>query len=313
MRISAHRPPGSMVVAITGGTGLIGRRVASLLEARGMMVRVLSRNESAQFHWNPDKAQITGGALEGVDAIVHLAGESVAGRWTDEKKRRIIESRRSTTEFLAREVQKARIRPVIVCASAIGFYGDRGDAWLTETATSGSGFLAETTVAWEAALERLSDVSSRLVILRIGVVLAADGGALPQMAAPIKLGIGSALGSGQQFVSWIHINDLARLICVAIDKTLDKSAIITQDLSGIYNAVTPLSVTNAELLQGIAAALGKPFFLPRVPALVLRMVLGQMSEMVLDSTRVDATKVSSTGFAFQHSQLSTALADLLGN
>lgn len=302
-----------MVVAITGGTGLIGRRVASLLEARGMQVRVLSRNQSAQFHWNPDKHQITSGALEGVDAIVHLAGESVAGRWTDEKKKRIIESRRNATEFLAGEVQKAKVRPVMVCASAIGYYGDRGDGWLSETATSGVGFLAETTVAWEMALERLSNVSSRLVIFRIGVVLAAEGGALPQMAAPIKLGIGSALGSGEQFVSWIHIHDLARLICIAVDRTLDKSAIISQDLSGVYNAVAPLPVTNAEMLQGIAAALGKPFFLPRVPAIVLRMVLGQMSEMVLDSTRVDATKVSSTGFTFQHSQLSTALADLLGN
>ncbi|MCE9596509.1 MAG: TIGR01777 family oxidoreductase [Spirochaetia bacterium] len=302
-----------MIVAITGGTGLIGRHLTALLERKGVEVRILSRRPDAAVQWDPGQHRMSPGALDGVHAVVHLAGESVAGRWTEEKKAQINQSRRQAAEFLAEQIKAANLRPVVVSASAIGYYGDRGQNWLSESDGSGSGFLAETTVAWEASLGRLTDVASRNVVLRIGVVLASQGGALPQMAAPVRMGMGSALGSGEQFVSWIHIDDLVRLFAIAIDRTLDKSAILSGDLSGVYNAVAPLPVTNAELLQAIAATLGKPFFLPRVPGFVLKLILGQMSDMVLDSTRVASDRISSTGFTFQFPQLQSALSSLLKN
>lgn len=302
-----------MIVVITGGTGLIGRHLREFLERRDHEVRVLSRNPSARFHWKPEEQILSPGVFAGAHAVVHLAGESVAGRWTSEKKKLIIESRQRSTEFLAAQIQKANIRPVVVSASAIGLYGDCGETWLAESNPTGHGFLAETTAAWEASLARLSDVSSRSVIFRIGVVLANDGGAFSQMTAPVKIGIGSPLGSGEQFISWIHIADLVRLLAVAIDRTLDKSALVTHDLHGVYNAVAPMPTRNAEFLQRIAATLGKPFFLPRVPGFLLKLVLGQMSEMVLDSSRVDATRICSTGFTFQFPQIESALADLLKN
>jgi uncharacterized protein (TIGR01777 family) len=299
-----------MIVLITGGTGLIGSRVAAMLGQKGHEVRLLSRSRPP-YTWDPEHGQITDRALDGVDAVVHLAGENIAGRWTQEKKAAIVESRRRAAELLVQAVGKSGRRPVIVCASAIGFYGDRGSELLTEDAAPGKGFLAETTGLWEESLKKLGAAASRSVILRIGVVLDKHLGALPKMVQPVRMFAGAPLGSGRQYMSWIHIEDLARIICLAIDRTFESPGLKT-DLSGVFNAVAPAPVSNREMTQSIARTIHRPAFLPAVPEFVLKTLLGDMSALVLESARVSSGKIESAGFSFRYTDINSALLDLLG-
>lgn len=306
-----------MIVLVTGATGLVGGHVTRMLTAQGHEVRSLSRSKGP-FLWDPAAGRMDESALQGVDAVVHLAGENIAGRWTAARKRAIVDSRQRATALLARALARSAAagkRPVVVAASAIGFYGDRGDELVNEESAAGTGFLADTTLLWEKALSELSDHSSRSVILRIGVVLDRHLGALPKMAQPVKFFAGAPLGSGRQFISWIHVEDLARIVCLAVDPSFEKDSTpgqLSQTMQGIFNAAAPNPVTNKQMTEKIAHALGRPQFLPAVPAFVLKALLGDMSMLVLESTRVSCQKLLELGFRFRFPDLEGALNNLLG-
>lgn len=296
-----------MVIVITGGTGLLGKATAQTLESGGHEVRILSRNASARFRWDPVHAYIDKSVFEQADAVVHLAGETISGRWTAEKKRQIIESRSRSTDLLAEAISSTGLKPVVICASAIGYYGDRGKHVCMETDGPGSGFLCDTTRIWE---ERLADIpASRKVILRIGVVLSMLGGALPQMVLPVKMFAGSPFGSGRQYISWIHIEDMVKMICCSIDRSMEGA--LREDLSGTYNAVAPHPVINDDFMREIAATLSKPYFLPAVPSFLLKGMLGEMSVLLTDSIRVSANRIQDAGFSFKFPDLKAALGSLL--
>lgn len=296
-----------MVVVITGGTGLIGKAVASLLMAKGHEVRILSRSRGT-FRWDPEQGTFDMAALEGAHAVVHLAGENIAGRWTEAKKSAIVESRRKAAALLAESLRRAGVRPVICAASAIGFYGDRGSETLTEESAAGNGFLAETTALWEQSLRQLESLAERFVMLRVGVVLDRAQGALPKMALPVKFLAGAPLGSGEQYVSWIHIADMARLIAFSLDRNFEMPG-LARDMQGTYNAAAG-AVTNRAMTDAIGRALHRPVFLPAVPGFILKTLLGEMSTLVLESARVSAEKARTAGFRFRFADLDQALSDI---
>jgi len=296
-------------IAITGANGLVGTQLAAFLETGGHEVHRILRRASGtagEILWNPNAHAIDTNALEGIDAIVHLAGENIAGgRWSEANKQRILESRTEGTRFLC-ESLAALARPprVLVCASAIGFYGDRGEAVLDETSAAGEGFLADVCRQWEAATAPARHAGIRVVNLRIGVVMTPLGGALAQMLTPFRLGAGGTLGSGRQFMSWISLDDLlaAVLHCIA-----------TTSLEGAVNATAPAPATNAELTRTLAEVLHRPALLP-VPAFALRALLGEMADaLLLASTRVLPRRLLESGFVFRDPELRGALADMLGH
>jgi uncharacterized protein (TIGR01777 family) len=295
-------------IAVTGASGLVGGQLAAFLGTGGHDVRrVLRRTAGApdEIGWDPAAGRIDINALEGMDAVVHLAGESIAaGRWTAESKRRILTSRTEGTRLLCKTLAGLERKPrVLVSASAIGFYGDRGDALLDETSAAGDGFLADVCRQWEAATAPAREAGIRVVNLRIGVVLTPLGGALAQMLTPFRFGVGGPLGSGSQFMSWISLDDLlgAILHCIA-----------TPSLEGPVNATAPSPVTNAELTRVLGAVLHRPAFLP-VPAAALRVLLGEMSDaLLLASTRVAPRRLLDSGFAARDPDLDGALRDMLG-
>jgi hypothetical protein len=279
-----------MRVAITGASGFIGRRLVRSLNADGHSVAAIGRDPRALA------------AVEGAEAIVHLAGEPVAQRWTRSAKRRIRSSRWEGTRRLV-EAMRPLSRPpaTLVCASAIGIYGPRGDEILTERSQAGEGFLASVCIEWENEAQRAVDLGVRVVKLRSGVVLGPDGGALAKMLPVFRMGLGGRLGSGDQWMSWIHADDLIALIRYAIDSPA---------LIGPVNATAPNPVTNAVFTESLASALGRPAFLP-VPAFALRWLYGEMSEVLLGSQRVVPAAAEAGGFRFRYPQLDPALGSLL--
>lgn len=298
-----------MLVTITGGTGLIGRALARRLRELGHDVVVTGRRAPAAttqgipfVAWDAT-GPLPHEALRGAGAIVHLVGETVAQRWTREAKVRIRASRIESTRRLVESLSASDAKPaVLVSASAVGIYGDRGDEWLTETSPPGAGFLAELAREWEQAALGARELGVRVVVVRIGVVLDGRGGALARMLPPFRLGLGATLGSGRQWMSWIHIADLLGLIVRAIED---------ERLAGAVNAVAPAPVTNREFTRALARALGRPAFL-RVPAPMLRLVLGEMAEILLASQRVEPRAALEAGFEFRFPDLAPALTDLLG-
>lgn len=265
-----------MRVAISGGTGFIGRAVVKRLRERGDDVRVLGRGE-----------------VEIGEVNINLAGENIGKRWTRERKRRILESRVATTN----KIVEARPR-VLINASAVGFYGPRGDEILDESAASGSGFLAEVTRQWEAAAHRADDFA-RVVTFRFGVVLAADGGALKQMMLPFRFGTGGPLGSGRQWMSWIDRQDVVRAIEWAIDN---------RNVRGTYNITSPEPVRNHDFAHALGRAMHRPSFMP-APAFALRLALGEMAdEMLLTGQRVVPSRALREGFTFRYPTLESSLA-----
>ncbi|MDO7876550.1 TIGR01777 family oxidoreductase [Hymenobacter sp. ASUV-10] len=299
----------SRKVLITGGTGLIGTRLAEMLIDSGYEVALLSREPAKSSHfrsfrWDPSGGGIDPLAVPYADYIVNLAGSSVSdGKWTDERKKEIMTSRLGGLALLRRELAKPghHVRAVI-SASAIGVYGDAGDALVTEETPPGvptDDFLADVAHQWELAAEPIAtELGIRLVIPRIGVVLSTEGGALPQMARPVKLGAGAALGSGKQYMSWIHLDDICRLFIAMLED---------EHWRGTYNAVAPNPVTNADFTKVLAEVLHRPLLLPKVPAFGLKLALGEMSDIVLASQRVSAAKVLARGFRFEFPELSGAL------
>jgi hypothetical protein len=299
-------------VLITGGTGLIGSRLTELLLEKGYEVAYLSRRKSEEtrvkaYRWDLEKGYIAEEAIRGADCIIHLAGAGVADeRWTARRKKEILESRIQSSRLLYEGLQRVPNQvKTFLSASAIGIYGaDRGDQLLTETSPPGNDFLAEVTKAWEGAVQPVAGLGIRTVLLRIGIVLSGKGGALAKMAQPVRLGAGSPLGSGKQWVSWIHVDDLCRLFMYALENP---------DVRGPYNAVAPEPATNEALTKQIAEVLGKPLFLPNVPAFALRLAVGEMADAVLGSAKVSSQKVAQAGFTYQFPALTPALRDLLGS
>jgi hypothetical protein len=299
-------------VLITGGTGLIGSRLTELLLEKGYEVAYLSRRQSGgtrvkAYPWDLQKGYVAEEAIRGADCIIHLAGAGVADeRWTARRKREILESRTQSSRLLYEGLQRVPNQvKTFLSASAIGIYGaDRGDQLLTETSPPGNDFLAEVTKAWEGAVQPVTGLGIRTVLLRIGIVLSGKGGALAKMAQPVRLGAGSPLGSGKQWVSWIHVDDLCRLFMYALENP---------DVRGPYNAVAPEPATNEALTKQIAEVLGKPLFLPNVPAFALRLAVGEMADAVLGSAKVSSQKVAQAGFTYQFPALTPALRDLLGS
>src|SRR6266404_3774364 len=291
-----------MRVAITGATGFIGRRLVDRLLADRHEVVALTRDPTRAratlpraaraVRWDPRAGTVDATALRDLDAVVHLAGESVAGgRWTAARRAAIRDSRVLGTEALMRALTEAPAgaRPrALVAASAIGIYGDRGDVELDERAPPGDDFLAEVCSAWEAAARGAADLGVRVAIVRIGIVLGRDGGALGRMLPLFRLGLGGRLGSGRQWMSWILADDA---------------------VTGVLNGVAPRPVTNAEFTRTLAAALARPAILP-APAFALRLALGEMATLLLASQRVVANAARARGFRFEHAELTSALADL---
>ena len=296
-------------VAVTGSHGLIGTALVESLERDGYQVRRVVRSRSAatgdDIFWDPTGGELDASALEGLDAVVHLAGENVAGIWTDEKKRRIRDSRVQGTRLLAERVAELRASPrVLVSASAVGYYGNRGNAVLDESSPPGDDFLAEVVQGWEAAAAPAAAAGVRVVNLRFGIVLSAEGGALKLMLPPFKLGLGGKVGDGRQWISWIALEDAVRAIRFAMDH---------EDLRGPINAVASRPVTNAEFVQTLGDVLGRPTLFS-VPAAMLRLALGEeMAETtVLASQKVLPRGLQAAGFDFRHPGLEGALRAEVG-
>jgi uncharacterized protein (TIGR01777 family) len=301
-----------MKVIVTGSTGLVGFALVRSLLADGDEVTRLVRGDAQGFrapgtaavHWNPDSGAIDAKELEGHDAAVHLAGESIAdGRWDDEKKRRILESRVKGTRLLAETLAGLERKPkVLVSASATGFYGYRGAEVLREESASGDDFLSEVCREWEKATLAASRAGIRVAHVRIGVVLSADGGALPKMLTPFKLGLGGRIGNGRQYMSWITLEDLVGVI---------KRALTDESLRGPVNAVAPNAVTNEEFTKAVGRALGRPTFLS-MPAFAARLAFGEMADaLLLSGSRVEPARLTEAGYEFKHPEIEGALRHVL--
>jgi uncharacterized protein len=296
-------------ILITGASGLIGSHLTGLLRKEGHSVYHLGRSkrnsDGQSYLWDIEKGFIEGGALEDKDVVIHLAGAGVAEkRWTAARKKEIIDSRTTSTRLLRDELIRRTHRvKTVVCASAIGYYGfDDNSHEFVETDAPGGDFLAQVVKLWEAEQDELALPGIRLVKVRVGIVLSMEGGALKEMAKPIQYFLGSPLGSGEQYLSWIHIHDVCRIFTQAVrDETM----------IGAYNAVGPHAVTNREMTKTIAATMEKPLIVPAAPPFVLKLLLGEMSSLVLRGSKVSAKKISSTGFKFQFATLESALHDLI--
>lgn len=303
--------PAPMSIAITGSTGLIGRSLVAMLTALGHRVRQLVRRHPGpeDIRWDPAEGPLAPGALEGIGAVIHLAGEPIAGgRWTAARRRRIEESRTRGTRFLAQAIPGMTTPPVtLVSASAIGIYGDRGDQPLTEAARLRAGpdctFVEKVGHAWEAATEPAERGGVRVARTRIGIVLSPAGGALAEMLPAFRAGVGGRLGSGRQYTSWIGIDDVIGGIY---------HALLTPALSGPINLTTPTPVTNAQFTAVLARVLQRPAVLP-VPAHLLRLIFGELAdELLLAGARVIPERLTDTGYSFRHPQLEGALRHVLG-
>ena len=291
-------------VVLTGGRGLIGSALSALLLRKGHSVRHVTRSPRSEtdIGWDLASGHLDGAALEGADAVVHLAGESVAQRWTESVRRRILDSRVQGTTLLARTLADLGKKPsVLLSASAIGFYGDGGDAKLDEASPQGEGFLAEVCAAWEAAAEPAREAGIRVVHPRIGIVLAKEGGALSKMVTPFKMGVGGRIGSGAQYMSWVHIDDVVRGLEHAI----------AHAHTGAMNLASPAPVTNAVFTKALGAALRRPTFMP-LPRFAAKLAMGadMANEMLLASQRVQPAALESSGFAFEYKDIHRALESL---
>jgi len=300
-----------MKILVCGATGLIGSSVCKLLSQDGHDVSATSRSATKSqglaakevHQWDPQAGPPSEQALEGVDAVVNLVGEPIdARRWSDEQKKLIRDSRVVTTRNLVDGLRSSRTKPaVLVNGSAVGYYGNRGDEILEETASPGHGFMSEVCLEWEREAQRATEMGIRSVQVRTGVVLSREGGALKKMLMPFKLGIGGRLGSGKQWFPWIHIDDIAGIF---------RHSTIDSSVAGPVNGVSPNLATNAEFTRALAESLHRPAFLP-VPEMSLKVLLGEMSEVLFDSQRAVPSKAISTGYKFAHPDLSAALKDLL--
>jgi uncharacterized protein (TIGR01777 family) len=303
-----NQQPANKHILITGGSGLIGKALTNELLKKSYRVSHLSREQGnnpqvTTFLWDIGKSKIDEHCIDGVDMVVHLAGAGIADkRWTDNRKKEIINSRAKSIGLIYQLIKnKPNKVSAVISASATGYYGNRDDELLTEESQPGNDFLSECCIEWEKAVNEGLSFGLRILKFRTGVVLDEKGGALPQMAMPVKLGLGSPYGSGKQWVSWIHWQDVVDLYLYGIENT---------NLSGVYNMAAPQPVTNKQLMQAIAKQLHKPLWLPNAPAFVFKLLLGEMSLVVLSSTKVSSKKIEGEGFTFKFSDLKNALTEI---
>lgn len=294
-----------MKILVTGATGFIGQRIVNALAKQRHEVLRLTRqpadaNDPRLIHWDVEKGELDPRTLEGLDAVIHLAGENLsAKRWTPAFKAQILESRVKATRVLLEALGKVEARPkTFIAASAIGFYGDRGAQEVSEDSGPGDDFLAQVCQAWEDETRKANDLGCRTVQLRIGMVLGKDGGALAKMLLPFKLGVGGKIGNGEQYYSWISIDDLVKAFLFALN---------TPGLAGVYNAVSPGPVTNAQFTSSLARAVSRPAFFP-MPAFAARLAFGEMADaLLLGGQKVSPSRLKSAGFQWEHPFIGEAL------
>tara|TARA_R110001592_G_scaffold294716_1_gene564543 strand:+ start:305 stop:1210 length:906 start_codon:yes stop_codon:yes gene_type:complete len=301
-----------MTVLITGATGLIGQEIVKKCHAESIDVHYLTTSKSKLstdsnykgFYWNPDANEIDHKCFEGVTAIINMVGASISKRWTDSYKREILESRTKTAQLLQDAIKANNYKiDHVISASAIGIYPTSLVNYYEETNTEVSdSFLGKVVHQWEAAVDGFKSLGCKVSKIRIGLVLAKNGGALPEIVKPIKFGAGAAFGSGKQWQSWIHVEDLASLFVFAVQHNFE----------GIYNGVAPNAVTNKELTKAAAKVLHRPLLLPNIPKFAMKLVLGEMHILLFESQRVSSQKVEAEGFNFKYVNLKPALEDLLG-
>jgi uncharacterized protein (TIGR01777 family) len=294
-------------ILITGGSGRIGKHLIPLLKQNGHNVAILTRKTAfsgpTSYAWNPENREIDLRAFENTDTIIHLAGAPIAGaRWTKEYKRKILESRVNGTRFLAEIIASNKLNiKSFISASAVGFYGNSGEEWVDEESSAGNDFLSSVCIQWEAEAKKISESGVRTVIVRTGQVLS-DEGLMPVISRPVKFGAGAVLGTGNQFMSWIHYMDLCRLYLRAVED---------DSIYGIYNATAPQPVPHRDFMKKLAAAMHRPLILPRVPGRILKMIIGEKADLILGGQRVACNKIIQQGFMFEYGTLENALNDLL--
>ncbi len=288
-------------VLITGGTGLIGSELSKSLLNNKYNVAILSRRKKANdiksYYWNYENNILDEKAIEFADIIIHLAGENISSkRWSDKQKQKINDSRIETTNLLFRKIKNSKKKPqTFISASAIGYYGTyTSDEIFTENSKAGNDFLAKTVVRWEDSVDKIESLGLRVVKLRTGVVFSKNGGALPKMIKPIKMGLGSAIGTGKQYVPWIEISDLVRLFLFVLENQIPES---------VFNAVSPNHITNHELMKSLAKSLNKAFFLPKIPSFIMKLTFGEMSSILLEGSRVSSDKIQEAGFEFKYKSI----------
>jgi len=297
-------------ILITGATGLIGQEIVKVCHKQDFNVHYLTTSKSKLsretnykgFYWNPNTNEIDINCFEGVDTIINLVGATISKRWTDSYKDIIVKSRTNTAKLL-KDTITAHNLPIkhIVSASAIGVYPDSVTNYYEEDEILKSdSFLGEVVQKWEDAVDDFSTIGIKVAKIRIGLVLSEKGGALPEIAKPVRFGAGAAFGSGEQWQSWIHIEDLARIFMFAV----------TNSLEGVYNAVAPNPVTNTELTKAVAKTLQRPLILPNIPKVAMKLVLGEMHILLFESQRVSAAKIENLGFNFEHHHLEPTLLDI---
>ena len=297
-----------MRILLTGSNGLVGSALTPALVADGHEVRPLVRYAtgygSHEIEWSPERYSIAMSRIEGFDVVIHLAGESIAeGRWTDEKKQRIRESRVKGTRLLAESLPTLKEPPsAFLCASAIGYYGDRGDEVLTEDSRPGNDFLSSVCIEWEEATREAAEKGIRTANMRFGIILDTKGGALSKMLPPFRMGVGGKIGDGKQWMSWIALDDVVKAI---------RHALNSETLSGPINYVAPNPVRNEEFTRTLGRALSRPTLFP-IPAFGIRLAFGEMGEaLLLSSQRVQPTKLLESGFEFSYPTLAAALPHVL--
>jgi uncharacterized protein (TIGR01777 family) len=298
-------------ILITGGSGFVGQALIKLLVSQGYQLMVFSRKEKQNtqevryYNWNVEKGLVDEVPILEADYIIHLAGENISqSKWTKKRKKQIIDSRVLSTELLyAVLAKKSHNLKAFISASAIGIYGtETTHEIFSEESITGADFLASVCESWENSVDRIGQLGIRTVKLRTGVVLGKEGGALQKMLLPIEMGIGSALGSGSQIMSWIHIEDLCLMYLLAMNN---------EKMNGAYNAVVGDALTNKELSQSIANRLNKPFIMPNVPAFLLKIIFGEMASILLYGSQVSSNKIQKAGFIFKYNSIENTLDDLL--
>jgi uncharacterized protein (TIGR01777 family) len=299
---------GKAKVLITGGSGLLGTRLTELLLSKGYQVAHLARKRHSKngvkvYEWDPSKNKLEKGALHGVDYIIHLAGEGIADKkWTQERKTQILQSRIQGPRFLLEEVKKHSIAlKGFFSASGINYFDQKSDVVFEEQDAPGKDFVADVVVQWEQAAMAFGPLC-RVAMFRFGMILDRNEGGLPKISFPVQFGFGTALGSGKQWMNWIHIEDAARCFVHAIEN---------ETIQGPYNAVAPQHVNNKEFTREVGKAIGMPVFMPNVPAFVLKLVFGELSELVKQGSRASSKKLSNSGFIFHHPELREALQSIL--
>lgn len=300
-----------MKVLITGATGLIGKQVIKILHDRGIAIhflttspaKVISKTNTKGFYWNPKSGEIDENCLTGVDAIIHLAGATIAKRWTNAYKEEIVESRVLSSNLLFQTLKNHPNQvKQIVSASAIGIYPSSFSETYSEDFTAFTdSFLSNVVVKWEESVNQFSRLNIKVCKLRIGLVLSTKGGALPAMIKTMRFGLGSVFGTGKQWQSWIHIKDLARLFVYSIEN----------NWNGTFNAVAPNPVTHREFMFALAREMKKPLFFPNTPKIIMNLILGEMHTLLFDSQKVSSYKVQETGFEFHFSNIASAFSNLL--